>query len=211
MRNICIMKKSFICALVALICLSCGSSKSDEKPDSRDKYCGWYDLYGHCDWARIPKATRWDPYPRRVDNSYNVSNRSLVVVKLPYDTVSLKFIIVSPFDTAKVNKIISKNEEIKKRNKESICGEDEDTIQVPTPDFDNWTIKQKIYGYKKGHKIFMNGYDEHPDYGGICTYKYDSVYMRNDTLYFKEREEYEGQWMEQWSTTRYYAVRKGGN
>lgn len=65
------------------------------------------------------------------------SSRTLVVTKNPNDTISLTFDIVIPFDFERQKGIIALNEDIKKRNEQSICGKDEELKIVPQPTYTN--------------------------------------------------------------------------
>lgn len=185
------MKKYFfLLALIATL-YSCTTAMQN-KPDKRDKYVGEYRLFEYAEWwGEDRDYTAWNNYTRSYDmrwytHSKDDSIYTLIVSKVPYDTVSLRFTIVKPFDFERVERIKKQNEEIKKRNEESICGKDEKLIDIPTPTYDDHRDVVKEYrGYVEGHKIFISDMSEGTDYHG-SGYKsettFDSVYLRNDTL-----------------------------
>ena len=116
------------------------------------------------------------------------SSRTLVVTKNPNDTISLTFDIVIPFDFERQKGIIALNEDIKKRNEQSICGKDEELKIVPQPTYTNGRDLVESYtAYIEGQKIFINDTTIIQDYYG-SGYKekitFDSVYLMNDTMHF---------------------------
>lgn len=191
------------------------------RPDKRDKYVGEYKLYEHAKWHGQHRG-----YTRNYfTQSYNMewyehekidTTQTLIVKKVPSDTVSLIFYIVKPFDFERAERIRQENEDIKKRNAESICGKDEPLQTVPTPSYDNTRDLVKSYnGYVEGHKIFLSDFTKRSNdhgYGYEASYKFDSVFLRNDTLRFILQQHWDflspdidGEWRSQ--KERYIAVK----
>lgn len=185
------MRKNII--LLVILTLMCSCTSSINKPDKRDKYVGEYKLYEDMDWWGEHQGYRWNYYTDSYDmefyrNSSLDSSHTLVVSKGTYDTISLKFDIVAPFDFENQKNIIARNEEIKKRNEQSICGKDEELLKVPQPTYSNDRVLVESYSaYVEGHKIFIRDYKRGDDYEG-SGYKedvtFDSVYLMNDTMHF---------------------------
>lgn len=195
------MKKNiFFLALIAIIC-SCtiaqqNQSNKPSKPDKRDKYVGEYKLLIYNDWWGEHEGVHWNNYTNSYDMEWYRNSRidsiyTLVVSKEPYDTVSLRFSIVKPFDFERQERIRQENEEIKKRNEESICGKDEELREVPSPTFDDKRdVVQSYHGYVEGHKVFISDKKKGDDYEGSGYSEeitFDSVYLRNDTFYYKRQ------------------------
>lgn len=185
------MKRNII--LFVILALMCSCTSSINKPDKRDKYVGEYKLHEKSEWWGEDQSYEWDYYTnsygmRYYQNSSSDSTHTLVVTKSPYDTISLKFDIVAPFDFENQKRIIALNEEIKKRNEESICGKDEELHKVPEPTYSNdRVLVESFSAYVDGHKIFICDYKKGDDYKG-SGYKeevtFDSVYLLNDTMHF---------------------------
>ena len=175
------MKKNvFLLVMVVLLC-SCSTSTS--KPDKRDKYVGEYKLYEGIAWSGERKWSGYDT--QYISGVSDDSTHVLVVTKDLNDTISLTFDIVRPFDFEFQKEIIAENERIKKKNEQSICGEDEPLIEVPQPTYSN--DRELIDSYKayvEGHKIFLKDYEKRNDYRSYEKVTFDSVYLRNDTIHF---------------------------
>lgn len=110
------------------------------------------------------------------------------------DTTRLDVFVVVPFDTAYAERIRKENEEIRKRNEASICNEDEEYLKVPQPTYHgNRTIDKHIHAYVKGKKLFFDNI-KGDRYNFILPEKFDSVYLRNDTLHYNSEQilEYTG-------------------
>ena len=180
------MKKNIIFFVVLLLLGCCSSLPS--KPDKRDKYVGEYKLYENDYWHGESKSYIYPYEMEWYSHKCSDSTQSLIVKKDLNDTTSLTFYIVKPFDFEKVERIKKENEEIKKRNAESICGKDEPLKAIPTPTYDDKRdIVNTYYGYVDGHKIFLKDFQKkefEQGYGYNSEYEFDSVYLMNDTLHF---------------------------
>lgn len=176
------IKRIILMAIPLAFLISCANSR----PDKRDKYVGEYKLYQYRETCGVHEGTRRDFITNAYSTEYyrydeTDSTQTLVVKKDPRDTVSLKFYIVKPFDYEYAERIKRENEEIKKKNEESICGKDIPLNRIPTPTYDSTRDLVISYdGYVDGHKIFLSDYES---YNTSC--EFDSVYLRNDTLRFK--------------------------
>ena len=177
----------------AFISLFCGCTKQS---DNRDRFVGEYKLYiAEEKWGERKGGDQWSYYTRTYDmefwcDSMKIdSSLTLVVRKVDYDTVSVVFDLVAPFNFQYQQRVIAQNEEIKKRNKESLCGPDEPLKEVPVPTYSkDRTLCASYDGYVQGHKIFLNNYETRKQYykGAYSDIEvsYDSVFLRNDTIRF---------------------------
>jgi hypothetical protein len=201
------MKKFVLFAIMTLLFMSCISQ--EDRHDGRDKYCGEYNLhklYSHRIFYSNGEFDR--VYEDVGGNGYN----QLIISKDRSDTTSLILEIVTPFDTAHANRIKRRNEEIRKKNAESICGEDIEELIVPVPNYrDSMTLTQSLNAYVKGHKIFIKNHNKYDSYHGETKrFEYDSVYLRNDSLYFTEYVEYKYEYssIEAYDKWKYVAIKK---
>lgn len=196
------MKQCIYLAVFLLISCTATPDKNTATPDKRDKYVGEYAIYKDSYWWGERKSYNWNHYTNSYEMetySHSSSDSSLILIiqKSPFDTVSLELNIVKPFNFTHAEEIKKKNEEIKKRNAESICGEDEKLLEVPVPSFgDRYDLVFKYNGYINGHKVFIRDYNYEyiGGYGSGYTMKteFDSIYLLNDTLHYKSfsRTEY---------------------
>ena len=179
------MKNVYHFASLLIICvfyLSC--STTSNKVDCRDRYCGEYDLQINEKYHGVTIGYDGTPY---IDNTDTTIYVTLYVSKVSLDTVSVLFEMVVPFDEEAANQIRLQNKEIKKRNAESLCGPDEDTLKVPVPTYNgNRTIYGTYHGHVKGHKIFIDDGYRREGKEWDEEIRFDSVYLRNDTLRYKK-------------------------
>lgn len=175
------MKKLLFFAILALSIIGC----SKQPPQVRDKYCGEYT----CCKITHMKSYRDYNYRREIKQDtifYSYSEEICIERSKTYesDTTRLDVFVVVPFDTAYAERIRKENEEIMKRNEASICNEDEEYLEVPQPTYHgNRTIDKQIHAYVKGKKLFFDNI-KGDRYNFILPEKFDSVYLRNDTLHF---------------------------
>lgn len=185
------MKKLLFFAILALSIIGC----SKQPPQVRDKYCGEYTC---CKIIHM-KSYRDYNYRREIKQDtifYSYSEEICIERSKTYesDTTRLDVFVVVPFDTAYAERIRKENEEIRKRNEASICNEDEEYLKVPQPTYHgNRTIDKHIHAYVKGKKLFFDNI-KGDRYNFILPEKFDSVYLRNDTLHYNSEQilEYTG-------------------
>lgn len=163
----------------------------------RDWYCGEYLCYKALHLTSYEICRHENPWPYNSwtdkkmlrDDFHELTYECEICIErskeYPDDTTKLDVYKVIPFDTVKANNIKRINEEIRLRNELSICNEDESYLEVPEPTYHgNRTIVQHIHAYVKGKKLFFED-TKGDSYNFILPEKFDSVYMRNDTLHYK--------------------------